>query len=116
MIYIYINTNTQRKVDEVQTSNKKKYTVFKNILFLTYTKIKQMEKIYSIPFSNKAKQLDWFIMVELLERRYVVLLMFNPYAWIPPWLEFKNYSAYVRSSLDPFTLLIKKKKKKQRML
>ena len=75
-----------------------------------------MEKIYSIPFSNKAKQLDWFIMVELLERRYVVLLMFNPYAWIPPWLEFKNYSAYVRSSLDPFTLLIKKKKKKQRML
>ena len=104
-------------MDEVQTSNKKKYTVFKNILFLTYTKIKQMdilkkkkkmEKIYSIPFSNKAKQLDWFIMVELLERRYVVLLMFNPYAWIPPWLEFKNYSAYVRSSLDPFTLLIKK--------
>ena len=103
-------------MDEVQTSNKKKYTVFKNILFLTYTKIKQMEKIYSIPFSNKAKQLDWFIMVELLERRYVVLLMFNPYAWIPPWLEFKNYSAYVRSSLDPFSLLIKKKKKKQRML
>ena len=54
MIYIYINTNTQRKVDEVQTSNKKKYTVFKNILFLTYTKIKQMD----IFKKKKIKQME----------------------------------------------------------